>query len=107
MLVIKAGMDQPRRVQKFELFWKMSSGVKLGSTVDTRSRVSLEPGIARFVRAGRRRIPRSFLESPEECSLWTFLKDDFKNISTPFVSDSYLVGACLAWEVHVVGFFWR
>ena len=36
-----AGMGQPRGVQKFGLFWKMTSGVQLGSTVDTRSRASL------------------------------------------------------------------
>ena len=63
------------RSTEFWFFWKLTFGAQLGSTVDARSRVSREVEIARFLRAGRP-------ASPEENRLWTFLKDDFKNIST-------------------------
>ena len=80
--VISSGSSgQPRGVQKFGLFWKMTSGVQLGSTVDARSRVSLRclrqsmvrawlvflwihahasvHGDGDFTRQGGPRIPRS------------------------------------------------
>ena len=44
MCFIITGMGQHRGAQKFGLFWKMTSGVQLGSTVDTLSRAPLGDG---------------------------------------------------------------
>ena len=54
--LIMVGMDQPQGVQKFGLFWKMTSGVQFGSTVDTRSGVSLRSLRQSIVR----RLPHEF-----------------------------------------------
>ena len=73
-----------RGVQKFGLFWKMTSGVQLGSTVDTHSRVSLRslrqslvrrlpPGVQENVVVNSMRMLGFSMDTRACVSLWRWV----------------------------------